>query len=1492
MEGLKQFKASLEAYLRGQASFGTVSTKLDEALAEAPEAAGVANKLLGQARDAGLPDHLYAVLHSQVEGAGSGLPQPPGPMPEEELEATVVLEAPIVDTDRTVLVTEQTDSDTTTAIAPAAPPSDASAAVDKDSPTQIGAALDEGKDAQTLLPEHPMDQDASTLLPEQDASQEAPTLMPAGPDDSPTTIVGQDELTVIADDRTASVEHTAFGAASSTTESVDLTDPGALDAAAADQAEADTGASWPTGTDWKAEPSATAPARKIGPGTVLKDRFELLSLLGEGGMGAVYKAVDKLKVEARDRNPYLAIKLLTGDFQSHPEAFIALQRESAKAQRLAHPNIATVYDFDRDRGTIYMTMELLEGDALNSYIRKLPAGGLPADQAMPLVEQLGAGLSYAHKHNLVHSDLKPGNCWLTRESTLKLLDFGIARASSTKADASGETTVFDPGQLGALTPAYATVEMFEGQDPDPRDDLYAMACIAYELLTGKHPFNKVSAPKALEKKLAPAPVAKLTKRQNKALMRGLALRREDRTPTVDEFLEEIRPRKDRTKQYIASGLVAAILVAVFAYTPIKTYFEDQRNAGIVAQIASGREDTIKAALATTRGLDERSRKAILEQAKDTLIKFYEGRAEAAVDSSKGHYDFPLAMTEIAKAKALYPDSATVLNIESDLESRKNRLLNDLTGRFNDLLDKGLLIPVKGQDDITDVLAIVQQAAPDSPLLKDERLAVRYGDLAEEAIRKKDYQGADAILQASLAYVPEDSRLTSLRFEVKQELRRQQDEVLVAEIQQRLISQKDSLKGLTDFLGVRDELVKLAELKPDSPLLAELRQSLKSAFGQELARATAAKSWDDAEKLLLGFAKLLDLPYIVEKRSSLSALEAAAGYQPMASAERASQAKQRQEAMAALLAEAKFTDAWETSLLLQYKELAAMLPAGDSWLKQTQARIAQIYIAQAHAMAKANRFTEALAYVQRGERFDPALGDFAATRQAIATAEADFRKQQAEKARMARLNGLKQTLLTQAKADKVLEARKSYDELKAGLDPKDPFLTKDGPQAIAQSYLRLAQGQASQGRFESALKLADAGLELAPDLQPLREASTAYGGEVRISQLRSSLGEARSLDVASVKRSLGEIQRMFPDRFPKLETDLAGVAAARIEALKKSDSAAAAAVLAAAKQIFPGSSTIKRIVPPRQPSQYAAKGEQAVAQHKLSQADQILAQAMRTESDHPDVLRFRSALEAAKQRADAAYQQAVQAQQTRRLPLAKSQIQEAIAFWSDNDRYQQKLAEINHQLKTGGRPCDPSLAGYGTAARATCYDMLAERQKGPLMVVVPAGGGSPKPFAIGKYEVSIGDYNAYCRLSHHCQPITGQDEALPATGISAKDAEAYAKWLSATTGNRYRLPTEKEWVYASTAKGVSADKDYNCRVQLGDQLLKGHALMNVRSGRPNAWGLHNFVGNAQEWVITPSGFAARGGDFEDSLSKCDISLSRSLPGSGDPVTGFRLVQDLG
>lgn len=300
------------------------------------------------------------------------------------------------------------------------------------------------------------------------------------------------------------------------------------------------------------DPDETLPV-----GTVIKERFVIRGLLGRGGMGVVYRALDLRKQETGDRDPDVALKVLGTSFRRDQRMVIAMQREARKAQTLAHPTIATVYDFDRDGELVFLTMELLRGKPLDEVIRQHQVG-VGAERARRIIRGLCLGLSYAHNKNIVHSDFKPGNVFLTDDINARILDFGIARAVPVSSvDEASEQTQFDAGTLGALTPAYASCEMFEGADPHPADDVYALAVVSYQLLTGKHPFAYKPAPRARDEHLVPEPIRGIRRREWRAIERGLASNREARTGHASTFLRDFEgsPRIRRTLGLVATALV-------------------------------------------------------------------------------------------------------------------------------------------------------------------------------------------------------------------------------------------------------------------------------------------------------------------------------------------------------------------------------------------------------------------------------------------------------------------------------------------------------------------------------------------------------------------------------------------------------------------------------------------------------------------------------------------------------------------------------------------------------------------------------------------------------------------------------------------------------------------------------------------------------------------------------------------------------------------------
>src|SRR5262245_57271193 len=219
------------------------------------------------------------------------------------------------------------------------------------------------------------------------------------------------------------------------------------------------------------------PAGRLGP-------YEILSVLGAGGMGEVYRARDlRLK---RD----IAIKVLPPDVASSPDRLARLEREATTVAGLNHPNIVVLHSIEEDAGTRFLTMELVEGQSLAALVAP---GGLPLTQLLDLATPLADALVAAHEKGVVHRDLKPANVMLTRAGRVKVLDFGLAKITRANTDLQNTHTATISGPLSGMgevvgTVPYMAPEQILGEPADARTDLFSFGVLIYELATGRRPF--------------------------------------------------------------------------------------------------------------------------------------------------------------------------------------------------------------------------------------------------------------------------------------------------------------------------------------------------------------------------------------------------------------------------------------------------------------------------------------------------------------------------------------------------------------------------------------------------------------------------------------------------------------------------------------------------------------------------------------------------------------------------------------------------------------------------------------------------------------------------------------------------------------------------------------------------------------------------------------------------------------------------------------------
>ncbi|HKO14946.1 MAG TPA: serine/threonine-protein kinase, partial [Gemmatimonadaceae bacterium] len=301
-------------------------------------------------------------------------------------------------------------------------------------------------------------------------------------------------------------------------------------------------------------------------GHVIAARYHILELLGVGGMGRVYLA-EHVSLGRR-----CAVKMISPAFATSADAITRFNREAANASRINHPNVAQVYDFGAaENGTLYLAMELVEGEALAAILQRL--GALPLARVATINAQIADALAAAHHLSIVHRDLKPENIMMGRRhdgaELVKVVDFGIAK---TVEQEGGSQTVTTAG-ISVGTPAYMSPEQLAGLKVDHRSDIYALGLVCFHMLTGKLPHPAVTSKESLVHRLTARPEQLAEARPDVhwpaglqgALDRALAPEADDRYHRAVDFASDVARAAERASARSATP-VSAVTVAPRATT--------------------------------------------------------------------------------------------------------------------------------------------------------------------------------------------------------------------------------------------------------------------------------------------------------------------------------------------------------------------------------------------------------------------------------------------------------------------------------------------------------------------------------------------------------------------------------------------------------------------------------------------------------------------------------------------------------------------------------------------------------------------------------------------------------------------------------------------------------------------------------------------------------------------------------------------------------------
>ena len=744
-------------------------------------------------------------------------------------------------------------------------------------------------------------------------------------------------------------------------------------------------------------------------GSTIKNRFILVEVLGIGGMGKVYKAIDLRKQEAHDKNPFVAIKVLNDEFREHPESLIALQREARKSQLLAHPNIVNVYDFDRDGSIVYMTMELLQGKSLDRVIADDYPNGMHIEQAEPIINSVANAVLYAHQHGIIHSDLKPGNVYITSNNVAKIFDFGIARACKPLAyknerhenkhapDTNNsqpdifnpsiidptifDPTIFDPTTLGALTPAYASLEMLEGHAPEQHDDLYSIACVFYELLSGQHPYNRLPADEAKKKNLHPKKISSLSKFKSNALFKSLELSGNERFENIELFIKAFNQKKQSTFRVMLALLSILILASIIFYPQLDEHYKKyQQDSFILSVHQTNFEKNPKATDLITKhinGLDGQSKIYVMKQVKEKWLAAVKDKLNKSIDSQENLYDNSHQLLLISQQ--YYPDSARVARMFELIEQQKFVRLNQLNNQFNELLEIAQLSQFSDsneQQEIINIINTIKKIDPIHPLINDQRLLIIFQESIEKLLTKYQLEQAE-------------------------------------------------------------ELLKTAQIVfTDNIVLLNLSDKLKSKASEKIQQNIVSHNSSNINISIL------------------------------------------KNEMSVLITKVELDDEWDNRMTQIYSQLSQNLGRKSYWLIKKKQTLASLYLQQSVKMREKQRLIESRRFMDKAKQYNAGIYGLKDEEDILSAFENIVRVKYKAKQQQAEIDGLKSSLKTQMKAQKMHSALRSYQELKRILGRNDPYVSGEARQALAEAYYKQAKQLLRSKDYEDALAVVDKGFKFA------------------------------------------------------------------------------------------------------------------------------------------------------------------------------------------------------------------------------------------------------------------------------------------------------------------------------------------------------------------------------------------------------------------------------
>jgi len=613
-------------------------------------------------------------------------------------------------------------------------------------------------------------------------------------------------------------------------------------------------------------------------------KYEIIEELGRGAMGVVYKA----------RDPFIgrlvALKTISPGLLDNPELLKRFYREAQAAGGLQHPNIVIIYDLGEADGLPYIAMEFLEGESLEKTIARAP--NMPLAQKLSILMQLCRGLDYAHKRGIVHRDIKPGNILALHDGTVKVVDFGIVRLTSTSMTSTGMVI----GTVGYMSP-----EQIHGEHVDARSDLFSVGVVAYELLTYKKPFAGPNVTSVLLKIIneEPVPVTELAPQVPDNLAeivhRCLRKKTDERFQSLEEVVIELEPiarllQRDMVEDLVREGqelvqkkefgkareVLRNALMVDSSHGMAKTLMgqvtgelKRQETYPKIQELMVNGEGALRDGkyqdasqkFEEVLRLDSQHGQAqeMLERARRELTKVQKVRQGIEISQraiSEG--DLTLAESELQKVFEVDAENTKAKTMLGQVHSeragreRRARLLENLRQARNLLIQQnydsciklleGLKKEFAGEAELEQLLQTARDGFEEQ---KREKLVNATMDEARDLVSQQQYEKAIAVLEELLKAYPKEHAAARLLETAREEhdlFRRRQAVAAQMDEARKLINKRTYEKAIATLETLLKEY-------PDESAAKKLLQTARESFEDERREKTVSSKMQEARTLL-------------------------------------------------------------------------------------------------------------------------------------------------------------------------------------------------------------------------------------------------------------------------------------------------------------------------------------------------------------------------------------------------------------------------------------------------------------------------------------------------------------------------------------------------------------------------------------------------------------------------------------------------------------------